>query len=63
MNVKYPAHIRNAQVYKQTGEEMLSLEIFQNKWKLFGHVLRSHLETPAQKALNYYFEKIKFKEI
>ena len=29
----------------------------QNKWKLFGHVLRSHPETPAQKAMNYYFEK------
>ena len=28
-----------------------------NKWKLFGHVLRSHPETPAQKAMNYYFEK------
>ena len=40
LNIKYPAHISNAQVYKQRGEEMLSLEIFQNKLKLFRHVLR-----------------------
>ena len=49
-------HISNAQVYKQTGEELPSLEILQNRWKLFGHVLRSHPETPAQKAMSYYFE-------
>ena len=36
---------------------MLSLEIFQNKLKLFRHVLRSHLKTPAQKAMNNYFKK------
>eukprot|EP00795_Rhopilema_esculentum_P015830 gene15830-7153_t len=35
---------------------MLSLEIMQNRWKLFGHVLRSQPETPAQKAINYYFK-------
>ena len=44
-------------MYKQTGEEMLSLEIFQNRLKLFRHVLRSHLKTPAQKAMNNYFKK------
>ena len=57
LNVKYPAHISNEQVYRQTGEDVLSLEILRNRWKLFGHVLRSHPETPAQKAMNYYFEK------
>ena len=36
---------------------MLSLEILQNKWKLFGYVLQSHPETPPQKAMNYYLKK------
>ena len=44
-------------MYRQTGEDVLSLEVLRNRWKLFGHVLRSHPETPAQKAMNYYFEK------
>ena len=52
LNVKYPAHISNEQVYGQTGEDVLSLEVLRNRWKLFGHVLRSHPETPAQKAMN-----------
>ena len=57
-NVKYPAHMSNEQVYRQTGENVLSLEVLRNRWKIFGHVLRSHPETPAQKAMNYYyFEK------
>ena len=54
LNAKYPANISNVKLYKQTGEDVLSLEILQIKWKLFGHVLRSYPDTPAQKAMNYY---------
>ena len=42
-------------MYRQTGEDVLSMEVLRNRWKLFGHVLQSHPETPAQKAMNYYF--------
>ena len=56
LNIKYPTIISNKQLYKQTGEEVLSLEILQSRWRLFGHVLRLSPETPAQKAMNYYFE-------
>ena len=62
LNIKYPAHIGNAQVYKQTGEEILTLEILRNRWKLFGHVLRSNPGTPAQKAMNHYFEPSRAKK-
>ena len=47
LNVKYLASISNVQLYKQTGEDTLCLEILQNRWKLFGHVLRSNPETQA----------------
>ena len=56
LNIKYPTIISNKQLYKQTGEEVLSLEILQSRWRLFGHVLRLSPETLAQKAMNYYFE-------
>ena len=57
LNIKYPAHIGNSEVYKQAREEMLSLEILKKRWKLFGHILRSNIGTPAQKAMNHYFTK------
>ena len=56
LNVKYPAHIGNAQVYLRTKEEPLSLQILTNRWKLFGHTLRLNQNTPAQKAMNHYFK-------
>ena len=55
MNIKYPVIMRNSVVYRESGEEMLSLEVMKNRWKLFGHVLRSNEETPAQKAMKFYF--------
>ena len=55
LNIKYPTIISNKQLYKQKCEEVLSLEILQSRWRLFGHVLSLSPETPAQKAMNYYF--------
>ena len=57
-NVKYPTVISNKKLYKHAGEEVLFLHVLQNRWKLFGHVLRSSPETPAQLAMNYYFENL-----
>ena len=50
LNIKYPTINCNKQLYKHIGEEVLSLEILQNRRKVFGHVPRS------QKAMDYYFE-------
>ena len=36
--------------------------MLQNKWKLFRPVLRSHAESPAQKVMNNYFEKLSLKK-
>ena len=35
---------------------MLSLDILTARWKLFGHILRSNLDTPANIAMNNYFD-------
>ena len=41
---------------------MLSLDILTARWKLFGHVLPSNNDTPANKAMAYYFENINDKQ-
>ena len=57
LNVKYPDKRTNKEVYKLTEETLLSLQITKSRWKLFGHTLRLHKETPARKAIYFYFSK------
>ena len=33
----------------------LTLAILKNRWKLFGHILRLHPQTPAQQSMRHYF--------
>ena len=57
-------YISNQNLYKLSKQNMLSLDILTARWKLFGHILRSNIDTPANKAMNNYFETtnmIKFK--
>ena len=56
-NVSYNVALAMQKCISKQARKVLSLEALQNKWRLFGHVLQSHPETPAQKAMNYYFEK------
>ena len=55
LNVKYPVKMRSKTVYRITKEELLSISILRNRWKLFGHVLRMSEETPAFKSMIHYF--------
>ena len=57
MNVKYPVRMRNTVVYKESNEQMLSVEIVKSRWKLFGHTLRLHIDTPAQRSMDFFFEE------
>ena len=57
MNIKYPSTISSKKVYKVTKTKPISVEITRARWKLFGHILRMNKETPARKAMKYYFEK------
>ena len=45
----------NRIVHQNSNEEMLSLTILENRWKLFGHTLRLHEDTPAQKSMKFFF--------
>lgn len=39
MNAKYPVTMRNRIVYRNSRDEILSLTILENRWKLFAHTL------------------------
>ena len=56
LGVKYPAKMRNSIVYTQTGERPLSIQIMQSRWRLLGHCLRLHNDTPAKLAIKYFFQ-------
>ena len=59
LNVKYPVKMRNKTVYRITKEEILSITLLRNRWKLFGHIMRLHSETPAQKSMMHFFTESK----
>ena len=43
-------------LYEKCKEEKTSVTIKRNKWKLFGHILRLPLNTPANESIKYYFK-------
>ena len=56
LNIRYPLTIRSKQLYKDTNSHPISADITKARWKLFGHTLRMDKDSPARKAMKYYFE-------
>ena len=54
-NIKYPVKITNSSLYKNCNECPLSITLLENRWRLFGHILRRNSEIPANKSMNSYF--------
>ena len=46
-------------LYEKCKEEEISVTINRNKRKLFGHILRLQLNTPANESMKYYFKVLK----
>ena len=59
LGIKWPHTITNDKLYKLTNTEKLSNTIAARRWKLLGHILRLHPNTPARKSMMYYFEERK----
>ena len=57
LNIKYPNKIKSKHLYKTTRQHAISTDITKARWKLFGHTLRMHKDTPARKAMKFYFEQ------
>ena len=52
---KFPDKITNSSLYNKCEEHPLSIYILENRWRLFGHILRRNIEIPANKSMNSYF--------
>ena len=56
IGVYYPHRISSKKLYELTNARPLTIDITQARWKMFGHVLRMEENTPARKAMKYYFQ-------
>ena len=56
IGVFYPHKIGNEKLYKVTGTRPLTIDITKARWKMFGHVLRLNEDTPARKAMRWFFK-------
>ena len=61
LGIKYPTRISNEKLYKVTGEKPISYTMREQRWELFGHILRRDRSIPAFKAMELYFTNIKAK--
>jgi hypothetical protein len=57
LRVHYPAIISNKKLYSRCKVEPISLSVCQQRWRLFGHILRYPVEQRvwAQWVMYYYF--------
>ena len=56
LGIRWPTTISNESLYKRCQMEPLDNVIRRLRWQLFGHTLRLHEHTPAQMAMDLYFE-------
>ena len=49
------ANKHNKQLYEESNERPISLDMKENRWKAFGHMLRLDEKAPCQQAMKYYF--------
>ena len=52
----WKSKIRNEKIYEICNCSPISNDIKTSRWNMFGHSLRLNRETPAWKAIIYYFE-------
>ena len=57
LGIYYPEKISNEKLYKVTQTRPLTIDITKARWKMLGHALRMEKETPARKAMKYYFQE------
>ena len=48
--------MRNRKVYKDSEETEIYEEVTRSRWRILGHCLRLPEDTPAQKAMEFYFK-------
>ena len=59
LHYKWSDKITNEELYREAGVFPASLQVLQSRWRMFGHTLRLNENTPARKAMTYYFNDMK----
>ena len=62
-NIHWPQRISCKNIYKRTKQKPLSTQIAKSRWKRFGHSLRMNINSPAQKAMEFYFEQESYSKL
>ena len=57
LRIRWPHRIHNARLYELTNESPISLFVTRQRWTLLGHILRQEVDTPANQAMDFYFEE------
>ena len=55
LRVHYPAKISNKALYRNCRTAPISIMLLENRWKLFGHVLRLPVASPPQLSMKQYY--------
>ena len=55
LGIFWPEKISNDDLYNRSGVQHLSSRIKEQRWKLFGHILRRDDKIPAQTSMSEYF--------
>ena len=56
-DIKWIDKVTNAEIYEQSQVVRISGLVIDVRWRLFAHTLRMKEDTPARKAMVYYFCK------
>ena len=57
LNIRYPTIITNKALYEKTNERPIAIDILEQRWRLFGHILRRDPQIPANISMEAYFVK------
>ena len=53
LKIKWPSKISNEKLYRLCSTQPLSQRVKESRWKMFGYILRSPENTPANLALSF----------
>ena len=55
MGISWSDRVTNEALYEESGITRASEQAIDARWRLFGHALRMHEDSPARQAMAYYF--------
>ena len=58
VKVFYPRKISNSELYRRTNSQPIGIDILQSRWKQFRRMLLLPMNTPPQKAMDFYYQTI-----